>query len=270
MPTSPPQIIAPQAMSRCQLKLVERVAAVLVNGQPTEKFSVSGQIVAIIGPDQANADGVRVSVRLWSAHNIAGETLQWAIAPTEDPAQPGVFHCDLPPQPSTGSSTVLLSYKATNSYRMVPLSVRAKWDDFKQEKIVTIDLCANPALSQPLRKLRIGAQLGGTAPISRSMPADVPVSLGSGRWLLAKLEALKPGGSAVIKIGFKGAGPDGTPLEPPQPAPIMVVFESVGTLSGLQLAASLHCGGSTIDVPIAASFEAMPKWYQCRDSCHDG
>lgn len=270
-PTSPLNMHVPtQTAPRCQLKLVERVAAVLVNGQPTEKFSVSGQIAATFGADEANTERARLSLRLWNAQNIAGETLQWGPAATEDLSQPGVFHCDLPPQPSTGSATVLLSYKATNSYRMVPLSVRAKWDDFKQERIVTIDLRANPGLLQPVRKLRVGAQLGGAAPISRSIPADVSVSLGPGRWLLAKLDELKPGGSAVIKIGFKGQGPDGKALELPQPATIMVVFESVGTLSGLQLTASLRRGGSTADVPSAASFEAMPKWYQCRDSCHDG
>ena len=82
---------------------------------------------------------------------------------------------------------------------------------------------------------------------------------------MGEVETLQPGSSAVLKIGFKGEAPDGTPLELPQPAPILVVFESVGTLSGLQLAASLQYDGSTADVPVAASFKAMRKWYRCND-----
>jgi hypothetical protein len=277
-PTTAPEVIAPPAAGstvtpRCQVKLIERVAAVLVNGQPT-KFTISGQIAVALGPDRANAQGGRVSMRLREAQHIAGETLQWSTTMAQDTTHDDVFHCELPPQPAAGGTAVLLSYKAIDSFRKVPLSVRAKWGVFKQEQTVTIDLGVDPALLQPLRNLRIGAQMGGTAPISRSIrdsrPADGSVSLGPGRWLLAKVEELAPGATTRIVIGFKGQGhnPEGAAqeLELPAPTPIMVVFESVGALTGLDMAAAfVDRSAGTTNVPVLASFEAMPKWYRCHD-----
>ena len=59
-------------------------------------------------------------------------------------------------------------------------------------------------------------------------------------------------------------------MQPPAPAPIMAVFESVGTLTGLEVTASFQpsdgAARSAFEAPVAARFEGMPKWYRCEDS----
>ena len=87
---------------------------------------------------------------------------------------------------------------------------------------------------------------------------------------MAKVEELAPGATTRIVIGFKGQGhnPEGAAqeLELPAPTPIMVVFESVGALTGLDMAAAfVDRSAGTTNVPVLASFEAMPKWYRCHD-----
>ena len=175
----------------CAVMVNERVAAVIVAGSLTSKFSVSGQISARAAPS-----GGELRFCLRHAANIAGETVQLSNGTTHDQSDEGLFHCTLPPRPPrdpTPADRPLLTYKAVDAFRKPPLLVRAEWRMFDQERVVTVNLRAGSHLTAPLRGLRLGSQLDGNAPISRHrwVPDAEPqdsVRLEADRWLLIQLQ----------------------------------------------------------------------------------
>ena len=175
----------------CAVMVTERVAAVIVAGSLTSKFSVSGQISARAAPS-----GGELRFCLRHAANIAGETVQLSGGTTHDQSNEGLFHCTLPPRSPRDPAPAdhpLLTYKAVDAFRKPPLLVRAEWRMFDQERVVTVNLRAGSHLTAPLRGLRLGSQLGGNAPISRHkwVPDAEPqdsVRLEADRWLLIQLQ----------------------------------------------------------------------------------
>lgn len=121
---------------------------------------------------------------------------------------------------------------------------------------------ANSKLTTPLKRLRLGAQLDGTAVISRSIPAGA-VTLGAKRRLLVNLGKLNAGASAKVVVGFGGAS---TQTAMPSPAPILATFQSEGSLTGLKAAATVRYDSGKIEtVEVVEQFEAMPLWFRCHD-----